>query len=389
MYSTDMRLSSNKTRKDMQKDKFTRHTLINTISQKGIVLCIIMSIIMTGTGCSTGSTSSTEETKSFAGQVVPIDENNAEKAETEGSGTGDIDLVGTSTEVQDESALYGSSAAQDNPSVSDSSSATDTASASDTSSAAVPASSEGMGSDRSDDLTVAVTAPVAVTAAVTAEVPATPAVPATDEDSRTSAEDRDELVASLKAAIKLTNSLETYHIHTVTTITDATTTGETSSVTELGAHIVADDGEQVLLATGMVSAFERSYPIEFYFKDGVIYQNIAGVKRSKKSNIDSALRSVSGSLWYPSNESIDTISSYDAGNNMTRYLINIVSEDPSTRSYVETFVKADGYVDSQHFVTQTVTGDKAGSSSDKWVSYTFVEGDFMPVFPDFSAYVME
>ena len=333
-----------------------------------IATVLVLSMALNGVGCGAKTVNDNNETKSLAGRVDPVESDSVESAEQVESGV-------------EASAGQAESGSEDNASAT-------TVDGQETVTAAEGeegrTSAETSGPEPSSDLT----APNST--AYTETIPET--VPVTDaggDGNRTEPEDRDELIDALKKAVKQTESLETYHIHTVTTVTEATSSGETSSVTELGAHIVNDGVDPMLLATGTVTAFERSYSIEFYFKDGIIYQNIAGVKRSKPSSIDSALRSVSGSLWYPAQDSIDTISSYDAGNGMTRYLINIKSEDPSSRSYAETFVKSDGYVDSQHFVTQTVSGDKAGSSSDKWVTYTLVEGDFMPVFPDFSEYVME
>lgn len=369
----------------------------HTLLLKGAAAGMALFVAVTALCCGLGQGKNNNEPKPLAGQVNSIDETKSGSSETEPVSSGEV-LSEAESDGQDSSASEeNSSVSEENTSVSAASSEPGSAiskseASSDDKDIKSSSTETGEGSDGFlESESVTETDIKSSSDGSGNNGAATSPEPGNNPDNSTftDEEDREEQIAALKAAIKLTEKLETYHIHTVTTITEATTTGETVSVTELNAHVVADKDDPVLFATGSVKAFEKSYPIEFYYCDGVIYQNIAGVKRGKVSSMESAMRNVSGSLWYPIKENIDTISCHDAGNNMTRYLINLISDDPSSRTYVETYVKTNGYVDSQHFVTQTITGDKAGSATDKWVSYTYVEGDFMPVFPDFSSYVME
>ena len=193
----------------------------------------------------------------------------------------------------------------------------------------------------------------------------------------------------LDAALAKNEALGNCRYITVTTVTVGDNLGETSSRVELTVDVSGSGDSGLIAATGTATAYEKSIPMEVYFKDGMIYQKIGEVRHSEPIDFDFALRSVSASLWAPFPLYIDTISSSVLSDGKTRVLVGLNANESINSGYVESFINKEGYVDSQHLVTtvsETSNGVTKQTVTDKWITLA-AYGDSVTVnIPDLAEY---
>lgn len=215
------------------------------------------------------------------------------------------------------------------------------------------------------------------------------------EGSSEEAEDlpsvKSEALALLRKAISKNLSLSEYRLNTVTTVTYADNKGETSAVTELNIDVTGANSTPQMAATGEVRAFEQNIPLEMYYFDGNLYQNMSGTKLFQEMGFESAIRAVSGNLLMPDDKTVDTVTMHNAGDGKTKVQVRFDTPSRDSERYVEYYINSDNFIESQHLVnSESVTEDGSvrETTTDKWVTLTSVGGDVVISFPDFTEYTM-